>query len=144
MIILRNLGLYLITFLPLTWALGLVEGALRGMWGLTGIEASYQTGAWVAFEVPGLLIIALPTVLLVHAGLRLVGERRSARVRRGLAVVLAPLAVTLAGLALGSLRGMLLLSFPASWVLSAVVFGFAFRLPPEASALASRAHAGVA
>ena len=46
MLFLTNLLRYLAIFLPLTCVLGLVEGAVRGMWGFNPAELRYQAGAW--------------------------------------------------------------------------------------------------
>ena len=60
-----NLILYLAIFLPLTCVLGLIEGAVRAMWGVNPAELRYQAGAWAVFEAPGLLLVAVPVVLLL-------------------------------------------------------------------------------
>jgi hypothetical protein len=44
MLFLNNLLRYLAIFLPLTCVLGLVEGAVRGMWGFNPAELRYQAG----------------------------------------------------------------------------------------------------
>ena len=59
MLFLTNLARYLAIFLPLTCVLGLVEGAVRGMWGFTPADLWYQVGAWAVFEAPGLLLVAV-------------------------------------------------------------------------------------
>lgn len=130
MLFLNNLGRYLLIFLPLTCLLGLVEGAARGMWGLTPGELWYQIGAWGVFEAPGLLILALPTVFLMLWAVRLLGRGQPSTRQRILAAVLAPLLLWVGGLALGPFGGQLLLAFPFAWIASGIIYGLLLKLPP--------------
>jgi len=128
MLFLNNLLRYLAIFLPLTCVLGLVEGAVRGMWGFNPAELRYQAGAWGVFEAPGLLLIAVPTVLLLGWAVRLLGWGKDARRGRLLAAVLAPILVWIGGLVLGPFGGQLLLAFPFAWIASGIIYGLVFRL----------------
>ena len=130
MLFLKNLGRYLAIFLPLTCLLGLIEGAVRGMWGLNPAELRYQAGAWAVFEAPGLLLIAVPTVLLLGWAVRLLGRGKDSRRGRLLAAVLAPILVWIGGLVLGPFGGQLLLAFPFAWIASGIIYGLVFKLSP--------------
>ena len=131
MLFLTNLLRYLAIFLPLTCVLGLVEGAVRGMWGLHPAELRYQAGAWGVFEAQGLLLVALPTVLLLGWAIHLLGQGKDARRRRLLAAVLAPILVWIGGLVLGPFGGQLLLAFPFAWIASGIIYGLVFKLSPH-------------
>jgi hypothetical protein len=133
MLFLHNLGRYLLIFLPLTCLLGLLEGAARGMWGVTPAELWYQIGAWGVFEAPGLLIMAIPTVLVLEWAVRVLGRGKPPSRQRALATVLTPLLVWAGGLLLGPFGGQLLLAFPFAWIASGVAYGLLFRLPSARS-----------
>jgi 3-keto-disaccharide hydrolase len=146
MLFLTNLLLYLAIFLPLTCVLGLMEGAVRGMWAFNPAELQYQAGAWAVFEAPGLLLVAVPVVLVLGWLVHLLGRGKDARRRRMLAAVLAPLLVWLGGLVLGPFGGQLLLAFPFAWIASGIIYGLVFKLsssdvPSSSSDPAMRASA---
>ena len=123
-----NLIRYLAIFLPLTCVLGLIEGAVRGMWGFNPAELRYQAGAWAVFEAPGLLLLAVPVVLLLGWLVHVLGRGKDARDRRLLAAVLAPILVWVGGLVLGPFGGQLLLAFPFAWIASGIIYGLVFKL----------------
>ncbi|HEY7026803.1 MAG TPA: DUF1080 domain-containing protein, partial [Gemmatimonadales bacterium] len=113
---------------PLTCGLGLIEGAVRGMWGFNLAELRYQAGAWAVFEAPGLLLVAVPVVLLLGWLVHALGRDKDARHRRLLAAVLAPILVWVGGMVLGPFGGQLLLAFPFAWIASGIIYGLVFKL----------------
>ena len=81
-------------------------------------------------EAPGLLLLAVPTVLLLGWAIHRLGRGREARHRRLLVAILAPLLVWVGGLALGPFGGQLLLAFPFAWIASGIIYGLVFKLSP--------------
>ncbi|MGE0352344.1 MAG: hypothetical protein AB7I33_03235 [Gemmatimonadales bacterium] len=112
-----NLLLYLAGFVPASFLLGFLEGALRGEWNPTAGALAYQLTGWAGSELLPLLLLGL----VVVPGIEFVVAHAGGIPRRAAAMLAAPLVAGAAVYLLGT--GVPVLLFPVSFSLAAVGMG---------------------
>lgn len=74
--ILYSILLFVLCYMPASAIVGVLEGGVRGEWGLSGHDWVYQLGAFAAFIAPSLLILAPFAGASVYATIRILQRRR--------------------------------------------------------------------